>query len=107
MDSRLLYSTTNALSHKLTWNDWIHFGIQHENSYSIVQDNISSHFGEEQMYLVYERNNSGELKVKIELFNSILGTSNFFLWNTELTKAIEFNKIGILRVGELNSNHEQ
>ena len=108
MDSRLLYKATEALSTKLNWTnsgkqEWIHFGTGEQVNRTLVNQKIDEHFGDSDFYLTFERNNSGlisdpEIRV---LFNNILGTNNFFLWNTQLNKAIEFNRIGTLRLGTI------
>ncbi len=108
MDSRLLYKATEALSHKLDWHnsgteEWIHFGTGERVNRNLVTIKISEHLGNEDIYLVFESTNSGPLTnpETEKLFNRILGNNSFFLWNAQLDKAIEFNRIGTLRLGTL------
>ena len=108
MESRLLYKATEALSTKLNWlnsgtEEWIHFGTDEHVNRNLVNQKISEHFGGENLYLTFERTNSGLVSNSEtqRLFTSILGVKSFFLWNIQLNRAIEFNRIGILRLGTL------
>ncbi|WP_055443001.1 hypothetical protein [Lacinutrix himadriensis] len=108
MEPRLIYSATDFLKSKLLWKktnneEWIHFGTGNDIDYNIVNKSISEYLSGEDIYLVYDRTNSGIFKEEQfqKLFKSILGNKNFYLWNKELTKAIEFNYVGILRFGKL------
>jgi hypothetical protein len=109
MESRLLYSATNFLKSKLHWKmadneEWIYFGTGENINSDLVQKNINDHFKGEDIFFIYERANSGLLDNHQcqKTFKSILGNKNFFLWNKNLTKTIEFNYIGILRLGQLD-----
>ena len=95
MESRLLYKTTNSI--KVDYNDWIHFGTEQDIDIKLVDSTISEFFNDTSIYLVFERTNSGAFDA--ELFHSILGKKNFFLWDMELSKTIEFKNIGVLRTG--------
>lgn len=103
MDSRELYKATERLKNTISWNsDWIHFGTDHEIDYNLIKGTINKIFGLQDFYLVLERTNSRQIK-NSQIFNEIkelLGKSNFQMWNLELSKAIEFSKIGVLRIGE-------
>ena len=108
MDSRLLYQATKALSCKLDWlnsgtEEWIHFGTSKQVNQNLVAQKIGEHLGSEDIYLTFERTNSGLISnpETEKLFEEILGNNSFFLWNTQLDKAIEFNRIGTLRLGTL------
>ena len=67
----------------------------------LISKMIFSHFKEESIYLVLDRQNSGLLSEKRELFNSLLGKENFFLWDLEFKKTIELNRVGVLRLGHI------
>jgi predicted glutamine amidotransferase len=107
LDSRLIYSVTNTLKQKLHWNkneneEWIHFGTGKEIDNRFILNKISEHFKNDEINIVYSRTKSGLLKEHQDLFQNLLGNKNFFLWNTELNKAMEFNYVGILRYGQIN-----
>ena len=109
MDSRLLYSITHALANKIDWTksnqqEWIHFGTAIEIDYQKIENVISKQFKKDDVYIVYSRSESGHLKYHKELFDSLIGKQNFFLWNNQLTKVIAFNSVDILRCGQINYN---
>lgn len=106
MDSRLLYSATETLKDKLKWipkdgEEWQHFGTDLKEPFSVIREYVEEHLGLENVYIVTNRTESRQLINKeIEnVINEIAGKENFLLWDIDLTKAIEFNKIGILRQG--------
>lgn len=106
MDSRLLYSATETLKNKLIWipidgEEWQHFGTDLREPYSVIKEYIEKHLGLKNIYIVTNRTESRQLiNEEIEkVINNIAGKENFILWDIDLTKSIEFNKIGILRQG--------
>ncbi len=108
MDSRLLYSATESLKYKLDYHiknkpDFIHFGTGLSVKYSLVNNIIKSHFENDVLYLVYKRTKSGLLNTKEikDTYKLILGKETFHLWNKDFTKAISFDKIGVLRIGKI------
>jgi hypothetical protein len=110
MDSRLLYSATETLKNKLTWipingEEWLHFGTDLREPFSVIKGYIDKHLGLQDVYIVTNRTESRKLNDKeIEnVINEIAGKENFLLWDIDLTKAIDFNKIGILRQGILKN----
>ena len=104
MDSRLLFSATQSLLYKVAWQEWIHFNQPPEVSLKEVNDSIKSQFGTEQFYVIHTRTNGFEISLnETEKITSLLGTSDFFLWDKDLKNVIEFNKIGTLRKGQINT----
>ena len=104
-----MYSATQHLKLKIHWNtteneEWIYFGADEEVNFSLVKKIINTHFKEEGIFFVYDRQNSGLLDNNQDqkIIKEILENKNFFLWNEKLTKVIEFNYIGILRFGQLD-----
>ena len=92
MESRLLYSATKSLKNRIQWtsfekgNEWIHFGTLENTDIDLVDRKIKEYFNDNEIYLVHQRTNSGLLSQHEtkELFKTILGVSNFHLWNKEL-----------------------
>lgn len=106
MESRELYKATEHLKNSISWNpDWIHFGTAYEIDFNLIERTIKQLFGSEDFYLVHERTNSRQIKNSrtTDEIKELLGNSNFQLWNLELSKAIEFNNIGVMRIGEKTS----
>lgn len=106
MDSRLLHKSTAFLKGKVKWDgdshsQWKSIGQGLERDFKVIVNVIFEHFGEQDLYLVRARTNSekvltSELMSKIK---SIVGVEDFMLWSPDMTMAIEFNKIGVLRTG--------
>ena len=108
MESKLIYIANQKMKTKVTWSkssdtEWIYFGAEKEANKDIVLQQINCHFSETQLYISHRRNDSFEARKNIILdsIEKILGYENFVIWNTSFTKAIEFNKIGVLRCGEV------
>ena len=102
MNSRELYKAVEHLNTTITWSlEWIHFGADSEIDFELIKRTIHEFFGPEDIYLVHERTNSRKIQpsLTIDDIQDLLGTANFQLWNLELTKAIEFNRIGVMRTG--------
>ncbi len=109
MDSRLLHKTSEFLRHKVTWEkhegqEWVHFGTDEEIDFTKVKDFIQQYLDVQKLHLVHERTDSKTVSIKqlASRLSELLGKSDFLVWNNELTKVIEFNKIGVLRRGEKN-----
>jgi len=106
LESRELHKAASYLLHKVDWldvpNEWKHHGLQDELNLDLILSFVEQHCpGYDSLYLVDQRENSralarSELK---SILLSIIGQSNFFLWNLELTRVIEFQKMGVLRLG--------
>lgn len=110
MESRLLYNVTNFLQKNLEWQkvndeEWIYFGSGKDVNMEIAQKWINQHFKDDDIFLVHNRNNSGSLDEALinNIFEQMLGNHDFFFWNKDLTKAIEFKSVGVLRMGEIKS----
>lgn len=62
---------------------------------------ISELFGDSKIYFVVDRHNSFELELSnaVNILKSELQKTNVILCDKELTKILEFNKIGVVRKG--------
>ena len=102
MDSKQLYIVTAHLSSTVTWDkDWIHFGTGKDLKQDLVNMFIDDFLQDDALNLVHGRQDSGryhkiEIKIRMQKF---LGQESFQLWNESLTKAIDFNRIGVLKLG--------
>lgn len=107
MDSRLLYAAINSLKHTIDWNlnsesEWMHIGIGNELKKETLLEKISHLFNKDKIFIVKGRESSREIKVvdfEQKLFSEI-GKIDFILCNEKLSKFIEFNKIGVFRIGK-------
>lgn len=57
----------------------------------------------DKLYLAWKRMNSMETNQKeiLKLTENVLGLDDFFPWDADFKKVIEFNKIGVFRCGGL------
>ena len=108
LESRLLHKTASYLLHKVDWfdlpNEWKHHGLNEELNFTLILSFVDQHFPHaEVLYFVDQRTNSRAIDRKElqDALDSLIGQSNFFLWNTEITKVIEFNEMGVLRLGKI------
>jgi hypothetical protein len=102
MDSKQLYMAAAHLSSTLTWDDWIHFGTGKEIKNELIEGFIDDFLADDIIHFVHARQDSGKMK-RIEIKEKIAelaGQENFQLWNSSMTKAIDFNQIGVLKLGQ-------
>lgn len=102
MDSRQLYKAAEHLSPLLRWDtDWIHIGTPPDIKINLIDELVDDFLAGTQFYLVLERENSGRHSKDeiIKVIEPLLGQDNFQIWNMALDKAIDFNKMGVLRLG--------
>ena len=106
MDSKLIYIANEKMKSQVDWpkttdSEWIYFGAASEVNFDIVRQKINSHFTEQLLYISSTRQDSFQTNKEnaLENIKHILGVQDFVVWNSSFTKAIEFNKIGVLRCG--------
>jgi hypothetical protein len=102
MDSKQLYNAAEHLTPIVTWdNDWIHFGTGDQTKNETVNQYIDNFLVDENLKLVHKRLDSGQKKkteIKKEI-EELLGQENFQIWNESMTRVIDFNRIGVLKLG--------
>ncbi len=109
MDSKSLYISTRYLFSKVSWiqhgpNEWISLWAGNEIHEQLINDLFIKNFPDQEVYLVQGRNNTKPTSLKhiMVTIKPLLGTETFEIWNLNLTLLIEFNKIGVLRIGKIN-----
>jgi len=102
LDSKQLYIAVGHLSSLVTWeSDWIHFGTEGEVKYKLIDEFVDKFLIDESLILICGRQNSGRYnRTEIgDCIQKLLGQESFKLWNESLTRVIDFNSIGVLRLG--------
>jgi len=107
MEPSLIYSANKSLKYKINWikltaeTEWIYFGAQNETDKPLVIQSINEYFTDTSLYLVLDRKESCKAeKYEIgKVIEDILGSQNFFIWDTTFKKVIEFSPIGVMRRG--------
>lgn len=106
IDSKNIYISSQVFSRKTLWlrnhsadSEWFLIG----SDTSKLNVLIDSFFAEEQtLYLATDRNNSMQL-AKFELLEKasiFIEKLDFSIWDLGFKKVIEFDKIGVYRIGE-------
>jgi hypothetical protein len=101
VDTKQLYLAAGHLRSTLTWQDWIHFGTGKEVNHELIEGLVDNFINDNILNLVQARDDSNSIK-RIELkdkISGLVGQEGFQIWNSSMTKAIDFNRIGGLRLG--------
>jgi hypothetical protein len=101
VDSKQRYIVARHLSSTVIWQDWIHFGTGKDIKSEMIEGFIKEFLFDGTLNFVHDRQDSEpveafEVKEKIA---GLLGQENFQLWNSAFTKVIDFNRIGVLKLG--------
>ena len=111
MESRLIYKLTRYRTNdiEIHWLNstfengaWIYIGDGEQINREFVLKKINEHFTDNILYVSWTRNESIEMsKENIEsAIKGILGEHDFSIWDSKLRKVIQFNKNGVMRLGE-------
>ena len=110
MDSRLIYAASERMTSHIVWTketetEWIYFGADKDVNLEKVSKIIDGHFSESILLVCWTRQGSFETNKDDILITTrnILGYHDFVIWNSSFDHAIEFNKIGVLRCGQVGS----
>jgi hypothetical protein len=106
MESRLIYSILNSGNLTIEWKnnsdkEWIYVGTDKEIKCESIANHIEEEFNEDTFYIALERTTSKELnksEIETEVITRI-GKEDFIISNLTFDKFIEFNKIGVMRIG--------
>ena len=97
MDSRDIYNQTRR---QIEWEkNWIHIGTGNDINHDLIKTQITEHFeGLSKIQLKRGRINSQTLQKKevLDVIIKLIGFEDFELWNEKFSKAIKFNKIGVI-----------
>ena len=110
VDAKLIYSASEGLKRKVMWSEWQYCGEINMVKFNFVNDQINNHFSTQNVLCVcYTRQHSFETLKSgfIDTAKSLLGSKDFLVWDPNFKKVIEFNKIGVLRVGHVEIDSER
>jgi hypothetical protein len=99
------------MKHEVIWprvssdTEWIYIGAKDEIQKQIVFKIIYDYFTGNELYVACSRQKSFATdKVHIEeAIENLLGAENFYVWDKNFKKAIEFNQIGVMRKGQVGN----
>ena len=107
MDSALIYAASDSLKFKVKWqsarpeSEWIYFGAQDEVNIPLALKTINEYFADGPLNIAFGRKDSIQVN-KAEIQKAIqaaLGKISFFVWDKDFKRVIEFNHIGVFRIG--------
>jgi hypothetical protein len=111
MESRIIYEYDKTYLNSIHWlkteknteSEWCY--LNHRNlSENVVEKIFAVNFGEENFYLVVNRNESVEIN-RMEIFsklNLLYGKSEFRIWSKDFENVVEF-KTEVYRKGKKES----
>ncbi len=97
-----MYNAASHLSSSVTWdNDWVHFGTNIEIKFKVIDNLVNTHLNSNAIIFINGRTNSEQLErdLIIERIKPFLWKASFQIWNMSMDKVIQFDKIGVLRLG--------
>ncbi len=108
MDSRLIHKFDEVHHPQVVWtrkdasaeSEWVYCGLGPDLNREVIMNAVEQQFHFEAVYLKQERNNSmvltiPELLSKLETY---IG-QDFCVWDSKFENVIEFNEVGVFRVG--------
>jgi hypothetical protein len=101
MESALIYSVGSHMKNIANWSAWVYCGIEDDIKEDVIENAVNEFFPDRMLYLVTNRKASGEVNKQdiLERIKKGLGQNDFFIWDINFKKVIEFNKIGVMRNG--------
>jgi hypothetical protein len=110
MDSRLIYITGKHLASRVHWlrqeqSEWIYCGLSDDFKDGLVEERLRQHFQNSSFFIVLERSTSRQLLggEVMGIIKQQIETTNFILWSSDFSKAMEFSKIGVFRYGSCSA----
>ena len=105
-DPKQLYTAAQHLNHTIVYTeDWVHFGTGNQIKLDVIERLIDNHLTSDEILFVQHRTNSAQFERQeiVGRIKPILGKESFQLWVTSMDKMIQFDKIGVLRLGRKKS----
>lgn len=106
MDNHLIYTVTKRLISHVVWQEtpdvgWLYCGLSDDLKTDLLIECINTHFLDEKIYFVLDRKQTCALDKAnaITTIASNIDKRDFSLWSLDFKKVMNFNKIGIFRIG--------
>ncbi|WP_426491867.1 hypothetical protein [Hymenobacter sp. 102] len=109
MDSKNIFISSKHRLSTIEWSDSIYVGLNHAQSNEYKAEKVAEYayslFDEDEVYVVIGRHDSylSTLKEALEKVSTVLMLTDILLCNTSFTKAMGFNKIGVMSYGRKRS----
>ncbi len=109
MESRLIYESSKTFISKINWtridsteSEWQYFDL---NKPELIADVFNKFFITDTLHVSVGRHDSytDDKSLIYQKVKTLIGQTDFHIWNENFTKAIEINKIGVYRTGYASS----
>jgi hypothetical protein len=107
IDTRLVHKTGEKMLPLVEWEkhdgeEWVYIGHPDEFDDTKVDALILTHFGNEDIFIVVDRQNAHSIRSvdAMVMVKSILRNQDVNLWNKKFTRAMEFTQTGMVRIGQ-------
>lgn len=107
MDAKNIFIAYNRHAGSIKWltlngNEWDYVGIGDDYNENKINKLIRQHFSDAEIYLVIDRHHSflTQTKTAAQSIRVLLLKSDLTLSNTQFTKMMVFNRIGVVKYGE-------
>ncbi|MCR5886841.1 immunity 50 family protein [Hymenobacter sp. J193] len=106
MDAKNIFISSEHRLRNFDWSEMIYIGLDHEQANEYQADKVAKYahslFDEPEVYVVIGRHDShlSTLEEALKKVSTLLKTTDVKLCNTLFTKAMKFNKIGVMSYGQ-------
>lgn len=106
MDAKNIFISSQHRLKDLDWSDLIYVGLDHEQANDYKAEKVAEYahqlFDESEVYVVIGRHDShlSTLDEALNEISTLLKETDVLLCNTSFTKAMQFNKIGVMSYGQ-------
>lgn len=106
MDAKNIFISSEHRLRNFDWSEMIYIGLDHEQANEYQADKVAKYanslFDEPEVYVVIGRHDShiSTLEEGLKKVSTLLKTTDVYLCNISFTKAMKFNKIGVMSYGQ-------
>lgn len=111
MESRIIFESNKTYISKVAWlrkseqleSEWVHYGKGDKLNIDLIIKAIKTHLENNILQVSVSRQNSFSTTKEdfLTATDKLLGTDNFEVWDYDFKKVIQFNNIGVFRVGSI------
>jgi hypothetical protein len=106
MDAKNIFISSQHRLKDLDWSDLIYVGLDNEQANEYKAEKVAEYahqlFNESEVYVIIGRHDShlSTLDEALNKISTLLKVTDVLLCNTSFTKAMQFNKIGVMSYGQ-------
>ncbi len=86
---------------RANWSEWVYCRIGNDTKEDVIDKALNEYFQDSMLYFVSTRKESSQINKQdiIERIKKELGQNELVIWDINFKRVIEFNKIGVMRIG--------